>query len=1560
MTNETRERIRAYKKLLPDMRERVLGVALLLITSVAMMVTASFAWITLSRAPEVTGMQTTVAANGNLEIALANGLVKDPLQKPNESAAGDSSAAEGQTIVGANITWGNLINVSDPTYGLSNLALRPALLNGYNRTDYPLTGATYGEDGRVISTNERYGFASYALMDGSTTQYEFSANDAKVRYGVRAISSMTYSNAAGNLRIDNFRNTTTQLYMEAQSYYGKIVSDQPNELNVLNPASDKTCISVLEDIVAVFADDKISEILDGTPVQSSCNDYLADLLQMMLLLEEALIKEGKAMLEMANWQAYIASGDAKEEKTFASIEALIGTSDKAIAFKTTLEEKAKTDNSYKNWLQKNSEAITHMMETLKSYKTSRANLTKCINGLEPMVQNVLKGTVPKDEEQGDNTYKFRHISQYVNILVDINTTTMNGVALGNASAGNATQLLGGGPVIVKKGELLEIEKRLVDQENRIHANVSVKLKSSNTLVQIATLGRPITGQVYTSAYSDPKYAQPTYTKDMAYTDSMESGATGDAVAKDTYGMALDVWVRTNYPGAILTLEGSVKYEDKRATQTIDGVEYELFTITLGDAENQTKEDVYQKDGKWYYVSTLSEVKSEDLNGQTPEEKYIPVIVGYEGENRIWEDWRELLEGGFIVQDATTQGAGSCFVFYASTPTEQAKTMELLESFRVAFMDQDGELLATAKLNLDSAYANQGKVTVPLEMVTGVEYTDEAGNTHMGIMRLTQNTPQFITSVVYLNGTELKNANVLAEGEIQGQLNIQFGTDSVLIAPEDEDLMDDSRSITAEVTVNGTTLSNGVIGGDAGLEYKDGGYEATVKLTVVGEQPERISGFFVRVINSTQGTRGESKDFVKQEDGTWVATFRLTNPGLYAFNTLIVDGVQYTLHDGSEKSGMNTYYPENRPFVRIQGLKIDSVTVTPGPGVYMTADASYKLDVTVEIEAAVTPDQVNAQFFSLDDKKQFTAILTRGTDGKTWTGYANISSSDSYILKYISVDGEVQDAPATGIYTMYLGLRASVETSVLEKDRTYDFIGGTTQFRMTVKIYDNSGKAIENLEGVTLYYNNILSPAPMTWNGSAYTGVLEATKPGNMTFKQLHLGDKGDIYSVSNPPAFKANSRKTPKYVSGAAKTDEATIIGSGLYTTMDVILQNGESASVWAEMERNMHDGSHATTVLVKGERTGENQNTITFTITEDGDWTLKRLLLQNVYDENATSEDENGQPVAGKWYDETAPELVSEENSMVLYPNDDDQLTTDVVATYTAKVYYDGVEQTKTEKILYGNTDSTPFMTEHSSKVLAVEVKDYRNRPIKGMTSIIWTITHNANTMLEMGGYTGNGDGIRDITMSLESGSQAKYVAPVQKFTVAGSYASKITVDLGLGEDKKITLTTVPSFEVRSKTPTVKITETSPNGTVKAYISHSTGCSGAEVKTESFNAGKNDEGTIANVCYTHSTSTADYVVNLTQPTVTITMEGYGKANRATLSFGADAHVYETNAGTSKTGFAWTGDGTCKRFIGLYKGGTGDDSRTAAGTIKATELVMYDGKGNEYKIPVNITINNPN
>ena len=68
---ETQKRIKAYQAALPDLKERVLAVALLLVVSLTMMPSAIVAWLTICRAPEVTGVSTTVAANGNLEIALA-------------------------------------------------------------------------------------------------------------------------------------------------------------------------------------------------------------------------------------------------------------------------------------------------------------------------------------------------------------------------------------------------------------------------------------------------------------------------------------------------------------------------------------------------------------------------------------------------------------------------------------------------------------------------------------------------------------------------------------------------------------------------------------------------------------------------------------------------------------------------------------------------------------------------------------------------------------------------------------------------------------------------------------------------------------------------------------------------------------------------------------------------------------------------------------------------------------------------------------------------------------------------------------------------------------------------------------------------------------------------------------------------------------------------------------------------------------------------------------------------------------------------------------------------
>ena len=53
-----------------DIQKKLSAAILMLLVSSIMMVSSTYAWFTLSTAPEVKGIQATIGGNGNLEIAL--------------------------------------------------------------------------------------------------------------------------------------------------------------------------------------------------------------------------------------------------------------------------------------------------------------------------------------------------------------------------------------------------------------------------------------------------------------------------------------------------------------------------------------------------------------------------------------------------------------------------------------------------------------------------------------------------------------------------------------------------------------------------------------------------------------------------------------------------------------------------------------------------------------------------------------------------------------------------------------------------------------------------------------------------------------------------------------------------------------------------------------------------------------------------------------------------------------------------------------------------------------------------------------------------------------------------------------------------------------------------------------------------------------------------------------------------------------------------------------------------------------------------------------------------
>lgn len=142
-------------------RQKLIAAIAMLMVSAIMVVSSSYAWFTLSTAPEVTGIDTAIGANGNLEMALNNGGVIT-------SGVGDSN----KTALEKNITWGNLVDLSEG-YGLDLVKLLPSRLDvtGGALKQNLLQVPTYGADGRVNALRDViqgiYGNGAVANADGN-------------------------------------------------------------------------------------------------------------------------------------------------------------------------------------------------------------------------------------------------------------------------------------------------------------------------------------------------------------------------------------------------------------------------------------------------------------------------------------------------------------------------------------------------------------------------------------------------------------------------------------------------------------------------------------------------------------------------------------------------------------------------------------------------------------------------------------------------------------------------------------------------------------------------------------------------------------------------------------------------------------------------------------------------------------------------------------------------------------------------------------------------------------------------------------------------------------------------------------------------------------------------------------------------------------------------------------------------------------------------------------------------------------------------------------------------
>lgn len=179
MENKNTKELRGYKA---GLKSKLMGAVAMLLVSAIMVSSATYAWFVLSTHPEVKGMSTTVGSNGALEIALLNNTTGGNLGGI-QANVGDST--KGATV--SNETWGNIVDLSDASYGLGNIKLYPAALNaGGTGSDVTFTSRTallkyakYGTDGRIVT------------LDGNTfaAKYVNATWQKDDGYGVRAVGT---------------------------------------------------------------------------------------------------------------------------------------------------------------------------------------------------------------------------------------------------------------------------------------------------------------------------------------------------------------------------------------------------------------------------------------------------------------------------------------------------------------------------------------------------------------------------------------------------------------------------------------------------------------------------------------------------------------------------------------------------------------------------------------------------------------------------------------------------------------------------------------------------------------------------------------------------------------------------------------------------------------------------------------------------------------------------------------------------------------------------------------------------------------------------------------------------------------------------------------------------------------------------------------------------------------------------------------------------------------------------------------------------------------------------
>ena len=738
-------------KFVYGIKGKLISAVCMLLVAMIMVVSSTYAWFTLSTAPEVTGIQTAVGANGALEMALLG----NTGSMPGETQVGDGT---GDDWTVKNLTWGNLVDLSNPAYGLDNVVLYPSVLN--KGTDGKIASSgilkipSYGEDGRpdVLQSN---------TFTGTYDNAAFKVNN---NYGVRAIgasSSMTERQIAYR----NYMGTAKDNTSGATASIAQLLRDNGNGL-----ASAAMKIAMNGDKAKFTQADvtMIGTILAGLEtslgkVETALLNYIYATVASQKA-QETLTDDEWALVDAdLKWKTV---NDVKTAKTLADLvtaefyvpaateggseQVLTKVGDKFYTEYTNETTNTPYDGDVSKIKARNVKVTVTGVEggialigafpdAYATYTALGTKIAAAKTALNSIASDTKVTVTVEGVSQEQDGYTNSAFSPVFTHLVDASKVTINGMSM-SAAKENLLSLISGG-VNVQMPSGSGIFADFADLCGNYSAPVTVAGEDLDVGITVsgnmsATL---ITTSTVTPAYLARVNTQAT-TAGSPDRPAIDQGSTTDATLSEFYGYIIDLAFRTNAAGSSLRLQ----------TEAIDRIykDNAADSVTMGGGSSMTFETSDPSFTADQMAELMSALRIVFFNTETREIYVEARLTDFE------------VNGGEVT--------GYMYV------VEEVDEYYVVEGETEIILTKHGEIYYTSYTDATTNTPYDGDIDKIQHRTIKYKAQEEAD-----ITTLDQGIAKKVSVLVYLDGNIVDNSKVPTKGNLTGTMNLQFSSSADL-------------------------------------------------------------------------------------------------------------------------------------------------------------------------------------------------------------------------------------------------------------------------------------------------------------------------------------------------------------------------------------------------------------------------------------------------------------------------------------------------------------------------------------------------------------------------------------------------------------------------------------------------------------------------------------------------------------------------------------------------------------------------------------------------------------